>query len=239
MANDASNVGVGKPKVTGAISIAAVGTELPTDATASLNEAFKGIGYCNEDGVVISEERDSEDIPAWGGDVVFTSQTSYKESISFTPIEINAEVAKMQYGDDNVKVEAGKMAIKHTGAVLPEKSLVVETVPNSKTVARYVVPRGKLTEKGDISLNDSDPMGRESVFTCLPDDTGVTMYEYLAITGLSPASLMTLRSAVSGKTVKEIEQYAADNGIDLSGTKTKADKVAVIAAAVEGEAAGE
>lgn len=239
MANDASNVGVGKPKVTGAISIAPVGTELPTDATASLNEAFKGIGYCNEDGVVISEERDSEDIPAWGGDVVFTSQTSYKESISFTPIEINAEVARMQYGDDNVEVEAGKMAIKHTGAVLPEKSLVVETVPNSKTVARYVVPRGKLTEKGDLSLNDSDPMGRESVFTCLPDDTGVTMYEYLAITGLSPASLMTLRSAVSGKTVKEIERYAADNGIDLSGTKTKADKVAAIAAAVEGEAAGE
>ena len=189
--------------------------------------------------MVISEERDSEDIPAWGGDVVFTSQTSYKESISFTPIEINAEVARMQYGDDNVKVEAGKMAIKHTGAVLPEKSLVVETVPNSKTVARYVVPRGKLTEKGDLSLNDSDPMGRESVFTCLPDDTGVTMYEYLAITGLSPASLMTLRSAVSGKTVKEIERYAADNGIDLSGTKTKADKVAAIAAAVEGEAAGE
>lgn len=184
MANDATNVGVGKPKVTGAISVAPSGTTLPTDATSELDAKFNGLGYCNEDGVTVSEERDSEDIAAWGGDTVVTSQTAYKESVTFTPIECNEHVVRLMYGDKNITVQAGKMVVKHTGAELPECCIVIETVPNSKTIARYVIPRAKLTEKGDLSLNDSDPIGRELTFTALPDNGGVTMYEYMTITGL-------------------------------------------------------
>ena len=183
--NDATNVGVGKPKVTGAVFIAPAKTTLPTDASATLDTKFKGLGYMSEDGATIAEERDSEDIPAWGGDIVYTAQTSYKETIAFTPIEINPEVMKAMYGEDNVKVEEGKLTVTHNVAELPELPLVIETAPNSKTVTRYVVPRAKLTEKGDLSLNGSDPMGRELTFTALPDEDGNTMYEYHAITGLT------------------------------------------------------
>lgn len=183
--NDATNVGVGKPKVTGAVFIAPAKTTLPTDASATLDTKFKGLGYMSEDGATIAEERDSEDIPAWGGDIVYTAQTSYKETIAFTPIEINPEVMKAMYGEDNVKVEEGKLTVTHNAAEIPELPLVIETAPNSKTVTRYVVPRAKLTEKGDLSLNGSDPMGRELTFTALPDEDGNTMYEYHAITGLT------------------------------------------------------
>ena len=103
MPNDATSVGVGKPKVTGAIFVAPVGTPLPTDATTALNEAFECIGYVSEDGVTIEEERDTEDMVAWGGDTVYTSQTTYSETFSFTPIEVNPVVAKMEYGDANVE----------------------------------------------------------------------------------------------------------------------------------------
>lgn len=183
--NDATNVGVGKPKVGGAVFIAPVGTKLPTDASSPLDPAFKCIGYISEDGITFTEERDSAEIAAWGGDTVSSTQTSYKENVSFTPIETNPEVAKMEYGDDNVEVEAGKMHIKHTAAPLPEKALVCETVPNEKTVTRYVAPRAKLTEKGDLALNDSDPLARECTFAALPGADGVTVHEYHAITGLT------------------------------------------------------
>lgn len=187
--NDATNVGVGKPAVTGAAYLGAPGATLPTDASTQLDSKFKGLGYVSEDGATIAEERDSEDIPAWGGDTVYTAQTSYKETIAFTPIEINPDVMKAMYGEKNVKVEAGKMTVTHNAAELPELPLVIETVPNSKTVTRYVVPRAKLTEKGDLSLNGSDPMGRELTFTALPDENGNTMYEYHAITGLTPGGM--------------------------------------------------
>lgn len=183
--NDSASVAVGKPKVGGAVYIAPAGTEIPTDASAPLSEDFECIGYISEDGVTISEERDSEDMKAWGGDTVKSSQTSYKETFAFTPIEINPAVARMQYGDENVTVEDGKMLVKHNSGAIPEKVMVIETVPNSKTVDRIVVPKAQLTEKGDLSLTDSDPMGRESTFTALPDDSGNTAYEYMAITGLT------------------------------------------------------
>ena len=186
MPNDASSVAVGKPKVGGAVFIAPIGTTLPTDATTTLDEAFECLGYISEDGVTITEERDSESITAWGGDAVYTTQTSYTETFAFTPIEVNPVVAAAEYGDANVEVTSGAMTITHNSAELPEKIVVIETVPNSKTVDRFVVPRAKLTEKGDLTLTDSDPMGRECTYTAMPDTDGNTAYEYLAITGLTP-----------------------------------------------------
>lgn len=188
MPNDVSNVAVGKPKVGGAVFIAPIGTTLPTNASTDLDEAFECLGYISEDGVVVTEERDSETIPAWGGDTVATVQTSYTETFAFTPIEVNPVVAKAQYGDDNVEVASGTMTVTHNSKELPEKVLVIETVPNSKTVDRFVVPRAKLTEKGDLTMTDSEPMGRESTFTALPDDAGNTAYEYMTITGLAPSA---------------------------------------------------
>ena len=179
MPNDASLVGVGKPKVGGAVFIAPTDAPAPTDAVSPLDDAFELIGYISEDGVTITEERDSEDLSAWGGDVVRTSQTSYKETFAFTPIEVNPVVARSQYGDDNVEVTEGAMVIKHNSSEIPEKQLVIETVPNSTTVDRFHVPRAKLSEKGDQTLNDSDPMGRESTYTALPDADGNTAYEYV------------------------------------------------------------
>ena len=187
MPNDASNVAVGKPKVSGAVWIAPLTATLPTDASTELDEGFQLLGYISEDGVTISEERDSESITAWGGDSVYTTQTSYTETFAFTPIEINPVVAAAEYGDDNVTVSAGTMVIKHNSSEIPAKHVVIETVPNEKTVDRFVVPNAKLTEKGELTLSDSEPMGRECTFTAMPDSSGNTAYEYLTITGLTPS----------------------------------------------------
>lgn len=186
MPNNASYVGVGKPKVGGAVYIAPLGTTAPTDASTELDLAFELFGYISEDGVTITEERDSENIAAWGGDTVYTSQTSYTESFAFTPIEINPVVAAAEYGDDNVEVTAGKMTIKHNSNEIPEKMIVIETIPNSGTVDRFFVPKAKLTEKGDLTLTDSDPMGRECTYTALPDSSGNTAYEFITNSTFAP-----------------------------------------------------
>lgn len=180
MANTAMNVAAGKPKVTGGVWYAPSGSTLPTDATTALDTAFVCLGYVSEDGVTQGITRDSEEIKAWGGDTVMTSQTDFGETFQFTLIEaLNIDVKKAVYGTTNV---SGTLADGITTQVnskeLPAACWVFEMVQNG-AVCRIVVPSGKLTELGDTNYNDSDPIGYEVTITALPDASGNVSYEYV------------------------------------------------------------
>ena len=69
------NVSVGKPKTSGAIFRAPLGTTLPTDATSALDNAFVELGYVSDDGVVNANTPESEKSKAWGGDTGLTPLT--------------------------------------------------------------------------------------------------------------------------------------------------------------------
>lgn len=182
-ANNKANVSVAKPKAGGAVFVAPAGTALPTDAKTALPEAFKCMGCISEDGVVQSQEMDSEDIPDWEGNVVESPQTSFAETYQMTFIEhMNADVLGFVYGDDNVVVPAeGDSAIKvmHSGDDRDEVVMVVDTVLKGKRLDRLVVPRAKCGEIGDVPRKRNELIAYEATVKALADDSGKTTYEYI------------------------------------------------------------
>ena len=54
MANEVKNVTTAKPKVSGEVFYAPLGTTLHTDATTPLDTKFKNLGYVSEDGFTYS-----------------------------------------------------------------------------------------------------------------------------------------------------------------------------------------
>jgi hypothetical protein len=179
--NTASNVSAGKPKITGAIYAAPVGTTLPTDTTTALNEAFKPLGYCSEDGLVNSTDLQSENIKAWGGDTVLSVQTSRDDTFKFTLLEIlNLDVCKFVYGNDNVTgaLDTG-VTITVNNKEVDERALVIDLILRNNTAKRIVIPDGKLSDLGDINYVDNDAVGYETTMTCMPDASGNTHYEYI------------------------------------------------------------
>lgn len=177
--NDVTKVTAGKPKTGGAIFVAPVGTTLPTDATTNLDAAFENLGYISEDGVTQNITRDSENIKAWGGDTVLTSQTDFAETFTFKMIEaLNLAAKKVTFGADNVTgTLATGVTVKTNAKELPAQSYVIEMVQNGHLV-RKVIPNAKVTELGEIQYVDGQAVGYEPTITALPDTAGNTSYEY-------------------------------------------------------------
>ncbi len=178
---DNNKILVGAPRqtsVSGAISRAPLGTELPTSASAALAEAFKSGGYVDESGVSLSTTTSTKDIKDWSGALVRKVLESFAGQLTFTYLEFaDEESLRQQYGDDYVTVDAAKKDIKvaignHLGDV---QSWAID-VKDGDNAVRLLVPRGQVTANGDISFVSNDAVKSQTTLTCYDDGTGNSLY---------------------------------------------------------------
>lgn len=178
MAQTATNVAAAKPAAGGALSVAATNATLPTDAVTALDAAFTGLGYISEDGITESITRESDDIKAFGGDVVLSTQTEFSNTFQLTLIEVlNVDVLKEVFGNASGTLAAG-ITVNVNSTELTERAWVFDLIVRG-AVERLVIPNGKITEVGETTYSDSDVIGYDITITAYPDSTGNTQYKYI------------------------------------------------------------
>ena len=179
--NTVTNVTAGKPKKTGAIFRAPLGTTLPTSADAELDQAFVGLGYAGENGLTNADSPDTDVIHAWGGDPVLNIENAREDTFNFKLLEgLNVNVLKAIYGDNNVTgtLETG-ITITVNANEQPEYAWVFDMIMRGGVLKRIVLPCAKISEVGEVVYGDDDAVGYDTTLLAMPDDAGNTHYEYL------------------------------------------------------------
>lgn len=182
--NNALHVTAGKPKVGGAIYRAPLGSTLPTDATSTLDAAFVNVGYISDAGLVNSNSPTSENVKAWGGDIVLSTLTEKPDTFKFTLIEaMTAEALKAVYGDDNVSGDLTTgLTVNANSTQQPDCAWVIDMVFKNDVVKRIVIPAAGVSAVGDVTYADGSAVGYETTISALPNGDGDTHYEYMITT---------------------------------------------------------
>lgn len=178
---DVTKVTAGKPNVGGAIYRAPFGSTLPTSTSATLDAAFKELGYASEDGVVNTNSPETENIKAWGGQTVLTVQNSKDDKFAVTLIEtLNEDVLAAVYGDDNVSGDLSTgITVNVNDNEVEAASWVFDMIMRDGAAKRIVIPEGKVTELGEITYADSSAVGYAITIDAIPDSSNNNHYEYI------------------------------------------------------------
>lgn len=180
------NVRVG---LTGGVRTAPVGTTAPTDVGTAYGAGWVELGYLSEDGITRAEDTDVEEIPGWqNGTVVRRVVSSSTTTFAFTVIETNRPVWELQFpGSTFASVTPTGGTVQTTVTVRVPKSnprafafdvVDGEIAAGVPRTYRFVVPRGEVSERGDLVFRNGEPVGYEFTMTCYPASDG-TVYTIL------------------------------------------------------------
>lgn len=190
MANTKENVTFGKPKVSGAIyrAVCGEGVTIPTTVSEDLDSDLICLGYVSEDGVTHTMENSDEGIKAWGGDTVLVPDVDRTDSFQFTLLEVmNEDVLKAVFVDSNVTVTAAtssapkQIAVASNSAVQPDCVWVIDMIMQGGNPKRIVIPKGAITEIGEVTYKDDEAVGYQITVNGKADSSGNTHYEYMAV----------------------------------------------------------
>ena len=181
MANTATNVSTGKPKVTGGVWVAPRSATLPTDAVSALSADYKCLGYVSDAGVSNDNSFDVSEIKAWGGNIIYRSVNKMEDTFKFALIETaNLDVLKTVYGNNNVSVDgvSGETKVNVVSEDPQELIYVIELALRGGIARRIVIADGAITARDTITYNDTDAIAYGVTVSAYPDANNVTHKEY-------------------------------------------------------------
>lgn len=180
MAN-VNNITSSNPGDGGVFFRAPLGTILPESASEPLDPGFEDNGIVSADGVQQAITRDTEDVEGYGGDVVYTLQTSYGQEFTFTLYEsTNLVTLRTTFGDQNVLETAEGFKVLHNKTRLPRSSAVWDH-DIDQGLKRQVAEQAQVISVGDIANVHTSVVGYELTVKLYPDSDGNLLAEYYAL----------------------------------------------------------
>lgn len=197
---------------------APLGTTLPTDPTAELPAAFKSFGRIGTDGITRAFDSESEDIQDMFGNTVATATTTDSETFQYKMIDVNETSLSTFYGASAVTADVdGGFSIKSNGSWAVERvyayRVILEETDTTVTYGLIVIPKGKISTRGEQTIKGAALVEHDVTITALPDDQGNRAYLYIsAPQPLTPPETYTISFDKNGATGTDPESITVPAG---------------------------
>lgn len=170
MALTASEVRVA---ITGELYVAPEGTAGPTTSESSLPADWTGLGFVSEDGVTEAYDESQENIVAWqSGTTVRNITSESSATLQMTLIQTNSATLGLYHKGSTVVSDGSTGWRMNVLSPTPDiRSFVFDVIDGTDHI-RIWVPRGEVTERGEISYVSGDAVGYDVTITAYPTDLG-------------------------------------------------------------------
>lgn len=155
--------------------VAPVGTALPAKTGDALNVAFNGLGYHTEDGVSINPSVDIQEFMAWQSKVpIRIDQNSRDFQISFQLLQWNEINLPFALGGGTIsEPTAGQFKfVPLADSAAPEERSLIVDIDDGTRRSRIIVPRGTVTDTGEIPFKRGDMSALAVTFKALAPTDG-------------------------------------------------------------------
>lgn len=176
------------PDSASVISIAPVGTVLPTDISTELDPAFLSVGIIGSDGIGIDPSSSTNDVEDMNGNVVLTLESGNKSEIGFPMLETQDVSLGLYHGSANVSRASGAtgapdvITVQGGSTIKEHVSAVIDTISMGTYHKRTVVADAKVTAREGIKMKGTDATMRSVTLSTFPTDaTGVTYVSYIEV----------------------------------------------------------
>lgn len=193
MADDLDRIRVGVGP--GRVRVAAVGVVAPTNPTDAWGVGWYDLGALDPDGLQESVDEDRQDFTPWGyKSPVRTEITGATRQFQFKCWETNAHTLslydRVDYEDMTV-TGSGAAAYLSYDVVRPSKADVrafgIDLVDGENNLFRYVIPRGEVVERSEITWKGDEVVGYEYTLTAYEASDGLLAHKYMQAGIVLPA----------------------------------------------------
>lgn len=175
----------------GLVAVTAAGDAsitLPTNASAALGVDFTEIGSISEDGITEATSQDRTDIFIWQNNTLARRiPGQYTKTWTFAAAETNAQTLSVHFPGSTITETAEGVTVAEVPPETDIRSWVLHGIDGVRA-QRIVVPRGEVTERGDVVWSAGNVTVYEWTLSGYVDDSGVVAYRYYLDDDLAAAS---------------------------------------------------
>lgn len=161
---------------------------LPTDASSAIDDAFSEVGAISSDGISEATNQDRTDFFIWQNNTLARRVPGqFTKTFTFSAAETNLIVLGVQFPGSTVTATSEGATVQEKPPATDVRNWVLHGIDGDSRALRLVVPRGEVTERGNVVWSGSEVTVYEWTLSCYVDPSGNVAYRYY----LDPAMATT------------------------------------------------